>query len=285
MGEKLFRILHHPMRVFVEEECEILNLNNKPAYFKEKVVIPVDSFIGNGNQDPYIFHQPWMYGYCRNYNMPKNTGKDSVVLFGTYIDNYKNRNKPAFLLDTFFVVNNRYPWLMEHQGLQPSDNFKRDFPYNQHDKFYIDFIAPRVEGKQHPKAHSIFTSQNIELGQAIVANKKFSFIPLKYKDGIYNLFDIYDFFEPCLFEGHHRRRNRLYRVLDEKQIDEIFTMLLRNATHLVLNTTRIGSPVDINYNLQVKYSNAVYGETNQSIIEENCFPKCKFYPEEDDYDD
>jgi hypothetical protein len=278
---KYDRLLCHPYRVFVSEICDGLVKENGHWEYKakQKIVIPVDSLIGN--PDPYVFHKPWLYGYCRNYNLPNNTGTKSIIIFGTYIND--NRKREAFLVDTVFIVRNRYDWLGAEENYLPSKAFRSAYPYTKEDKLYKDFIIYRVEHRHHTKSKAIFTAEHAD-NQSYdylldIPHKRkdtfYSFIPLYYENGVYKLIDILPIIKmeyPNLFDDYEVRRNRLYGIdlIVVKAID----YLIQNANRLVLNTSGQGMPEELDMDLQRMYYKSIYNITDDSSIEESCKEIC-----------
>jgi hypothetical protein len=277
---KYDRLLCHPHRVFVEEICDCLVKQNGGWQYRanQKTVIPVDPL--NGNPDPYVFHYPWLYGYCRNANMRDDTGEQTIIIFGTYL---KDGTHESFLVDTVFVVSKRYKWLGEVDGYLPSKAFRDEFPYTKEDKLYKDFIIHRVEHGHHPKAKAIFTAEHVDnksydyLLQTphVRSDKFFSFIPLYYEDGIYKLIDILPIIKmeyPKLFADYDERRNRLYQIdfITVKVID----YLIQKANTLVVKTSGKGLPEAPDMNLQQRYYKNIYNITDVSFIERSCVEMC-----------
>jgi hypothetical protein len=186
---KIDYLLIHTERMFVRERCKLIRkIDGKWANdeTEETIIIPTDP--PPPNIDPYVFNQPWFYGYCRNANTKTDTAKQSIIIFCTF-----SQRRMALLIDTVFVVKQKYSWLDQTAGYQPSEKFKDNFPYKESDSLYKEFIAPRVEKKQHLAAHSIYVAehyQNSNFPQKR-SDKIFSFIPLLKEKGEFQLIDIY----------------------------------------------------------------------------------------------
>lgn len=293
---RLGRLLAHPPRVFVKEKCTLLRKENSTWEYteNEEVIIPTDPL--DPNIDPYVFHQPWFYGYCRNANIPKTTSPGSIIIFGTFVE-----KKNKFLVDTVFTVNKRYDWLGKEHNHNPSDEFRNKYKYKTSDKWYRDFIYPRVVDKQHTGnngnggAKSIFESKhatrqefrNGELDNFILDpqwGKTFSFIPLNYENGCYKLIDIYDDIVDKgriqIFEEYKKTQNRLY-IFDSESLG-ILKKIIDKSNVLVLNTSRQGAPTELDMGLQKEYYNVIYDEHDNKLIKKHCEYNCKYNPEEDD---
>lgn len=277
---KVDRLLCHPYRVFVEEVCDVIVKGDSGWEYtrNESIVIPVDSIVGN--PDPYVFHQPWLYGYCRNFNMPNQTSPQSIIIFGTYLNHGKKRE---FLVDTVFVVESRYNWLGKEGDYEPSQTFKNKFKYSKSNKLYTDFISPRVESGHHPKAKAIFAAEHVDKAHYYELlqlphkrmEKFYSFIPLRYENGFYKLIDILPIIEdkyPTIFDDYNERRNRLYPI-DFIVVDAI-DYLIQNSNRLVVKTSRNGMPEKIDMNLQRKYYKQIYNIVDEMYIEDCCREIC-----------
>jgi len=286
---KVDRLLCHPYRVFVNETCNILIKEEDGWKYRESepVVIPVDSL--EGNPDPYAFHNPWFYGYCRNYNMPDQTGEQSIIIFGTYLKDEKG--KGVFLVDTVFVVGARYEWLGKEDGYLPSETFRNKYRCLKNSKLYKDFIIHRVEHGHHPKAKAIFAAEhaNRENYCSLVqvphrrSDKFYSFIPLKYEGGIYKLIDILPIIQqkcPTLLESYEDRRNRLYPI--DSAVVNIIDYLINEANRLVINTAGKGMPEKLDMRLQKKYYKYIYNIVDEVSVEKSCKEICYSIGEDED---
>lgn len=255
-------LLLHTKRNFVRERCKIIRkINGEWANeeIEETVIIPTDP--PPPNIDPYVFHQPWFYGYCRNANTPKNTAKQSIFIFCTF-----SSKKTALLVDTVFVVKQKYSWLKQNDEFQPSRTFRENYPYKESDSLYKEFIAPRVEQHQHLPAHSIYEAEHY---QKFFPQKRsdniFSFIPLLEEKDDFLLLDIYPLIqslgEPDLLKKVQNVtiQNKLFRI--DFISMEILKYLFEYSSLLVTGTTSKGVPI-IDKVLSNKYSKLIYGFNN-----------------------
>ena len=277
-----FHILNHPERVFVRENCIYLEKIDGMWVKKEgKVVIPVDSL--QGNQDPYVFNRPWLYGYCKNALLRRDMGEGSGVIFGKYHKN-KIDNSLPFLLDTIFITDERY-WWVDDNGNSPSAEFNTKHPILKNTKNYMDFITPKVKDNEHPKAKYIFTSRTIEWESDnkyklnICDNKDyFSCIPLyKGEAGIFKLIDIMPIIlkhNPEQFKGFRNDPKKLYEI-ENSMLKDIFNYVLEASNILVIETEGKGSPEELDMELQYIYYKEIYNETNKNVVNDKCKKVCK----------
>lgn len=278
-----FYILNHPERVFVKENCTYFEKVDNLWINKEgEIVIPVDSL--NDNQDPYVFNNPWFYGYCKNALLPGNMGEGSGIVFGRYNQHNEGITKDSFLLDTIFITDYRFYWI-DKNGNSPSMEFILKYPIMMESKNYKDFIEPRIKDKQHPKAKFIFTSRtlncetNINTKSNISDNKDyFSCIPL-FKDGngMFKLIDILPIIlkhNAKQFKGFKYDPKKLYEI-ENSMLKDIFKYVLEEANILVTNTQGKGSPTEPDIELQYKYYKEIYSESNTKKINHKCKKICK----------
>lgn len=278
---KVDRLLCHPYRVFVNEVCDVLAKENNGWEYREKesVVIPVDSL--EGNPDPYVFHSPWLYGYCRNFNMPARAGCQSIIIFGTYLK--EEKGKEEFLVDTVFAVKSRYDWLGKEDGYMPSETFRNAFACSKNGKLYKDFIIHRVEHGHHREAKAIFAAEHVTKGEYFKLvqtphkrNEEFySFIPLNYDQGIYKLIDILPIIKqhyPALFDKYDKERNRLYNI--DSAVANIIDYLVNEANRLVVRTSGNGMPEKLDVDLQKKYYKHIYNIVDEVKIQKSCKEIC-----------
>jgi len=134
------------------------------------------------NEDPYIFHTPWVHAYCHISQLKKDTGNQSILIWGSW-----NKNRTKYLVDTVFVVDRKYNW----QGNEPGETFKREHSYQTKDGLYINLLQYKPEKQGSDRTYTaVHYNKDIE----IVPNKRsmdfYSFIPLNYEDGIYKLIDV-----------------------------------------------------------------------------------------------
>lgn len=274
MGKEEY-VLRHNYRVFTKQTCEVL-IKNEDKWKKEvrEVVIPVDGF--EGNQDPYVFHDPWFYGYCHNAEVSKDAGNQSILLWGAW-----NKKTDRYLIDTVFVVDKKYNWLGEKKGFEPSDQFKKDYQYENDDNLYKDFLCHRVNSDEHLElqfngAKSIFAGQHLETEDndwyrmpTKRRDKFHSCIPLKHEDGIYKLIDVFGIIngKDPNFLGKMKKRNQggVWNIGDIRNnpyapyVLDIMKHIYNDANILVTKVISNNSPNKIDVDLQKQYWPLIYG--------------------------
>jgi len=274
MGKEEY-VLRHNYRVFTKQTCEVLiKVEDKWKKEVREVVIPVDGF--EGNQDPYVFHDPWFYGYRHNAEVSKDAGNQSILLWGAW-----NKSTDMYLIDTVFVVDKKYNWLGEKKGFEPSDQFKKEYQYNNEDNLYKDFLCHRVNSDEHQEiqfngAKSIFagqhfiTDENDWYRMPTKRRDKFhSCIPLKYEDGIYKLIDVFEIIkgkDPD-FSGIMRKRNQggVRNIGDIRNnpyapyVLDIMKHIYNEANILVTKVISDCSPNKVDVDLQKQYWPLIYG--------------------------
>jgi hypothetical protein len=288
-----FYILNHPERDFAKEECTFLEKQGIDWTKKTgQVVIPVDHINSeSNNQDPYVFHNPWLYGYCKNALLPyKMAGDGSGIFFGKYHRLSNKNQKYSFLLDTIFISERKFNWKDEFGNI-PSMNFTRAYPSICSGKHYRNFIAPRKTRGEHPKAKSIFVAKHLEVKNSMIqieikSNKDyFSCIPL-YRDGngVFNLIDILPIIEkskPDMFENFEFDKKKLYKI-DIKLLNGVYKYVLDNANILVIKTSGQAALDKADRRLNEIYLENIYGtESKEKYFKNKKKQICYSKKEED----
>lgn len=178
-------ILRHDPRAFVKRKCEVLKKNKENVGFdffnSYDVVIAVDP--PNGNQDPYVFNAPWVHAYCHINQLKKDTGNQSILIWGSWDQKTKKSN---FFVDTIFVVDRKFSW----NGDEPSEELKNYCPYKKSEGIYTNLFKYK---SQKSKTDRIYIAKHYDNQQPNPENRSdehYSFIPLKYNNGYYELIDI-----------------------------------------------------------------------------------------------
>ena len=183
---KVDYISRHPMREFTRQNVTALVKDKNSNWnFTENinVVIPVDSSVHN--QDPFVFHFPWVNAYCRTNSFTKSLGPQSIISWGAW-----NKDKSKFLIDTVFVVGNSFYWGKS----KPNENFRKSFPYKSTDpiyKYLFKYANDKPNKKRLLTAHHNMNSYTTTPSNR--SDEYFSFIPLKIQNGFYKPIDVLPF--------------------------------------------------------------------------------------------
>lgn len=281
-----FYILNHPEREFAKEQCTFLEKQGM-EWVKRigEAIIPVDHINSvSDNQDPYVFHMPWLYGYCKNALLENNmAGDGSGIIFGKYHRKSKEDEQYKFLIDTIFISQSKFDWKDKH-GYSPSINFTSTYPTINSGKHYRNFVAPRTIKGQHMKAKSIFVAKHLELKEDMVqininSNEDyFSCIPLyKNKNGEFMLIDILPAIEKNksnMFENYSTDRRKLYDI-EVKLLKEIYEYVLKEANILVIKTSGQALLDEANIELNEVYIENIYGaESKKRYLKNKNRPIC-----------
>ena len=105
-------IIFHPDKARQAIDARATALKNGQVHTTWEGKICVDS-INNGNEDPFVFSDPWLYSYCHATQLrraPREDGiylqKDSVIFFASG----DCANKAHLTIDTVFVIENALRW-------------------------------------------------------------------------------------------------------------------------------------------------------------------------------
>lgn len=105
-------IIFHPDKARQAIDARATAIENGQVHTTWEGKICVDS-INNGNEDPFVFSDPWLYSYCHATQLrrtPREDGnylqKDSVIFFVSG----DCANKRHLTIDTVFVIENALTW-------------------------------------------------------------------------------------------------------------------------------------------------------------------------------
>jgi hypothetical protein len=133
--------------------------------------IHVDS-IGNGNEDPYVFNDPWMYSYCHATHLRRNVRKDSYLQVGSKIIFVSGQQAERRILtvDTFFLVGCIQEWINK-PFLRLPQAFRNHYK-NLMSPFWMRHLRFPFEGSHTTVSHTY----EAKLWQE--DKSEFSFLPL-----------------------------------------------------------------------------------------------------------
>ncbi|WP_345080152.1 hypothetical protein [Nemorincola caseinilytica] len=133
--------------------------------------------IGNGNEDPYVFHDPWLYSYCHASQLRRNIRPDSFLQKGSVMIfvSGQEANNDRLTIDTFFVVGDIQKWNGQDSPELPAKfsdhhNNSGSALWQRHFKFPFEGSHIRV-------------SHTYEAEQWVYGKELFSFLPLSANGG------------------------------------------------------------------------------------------------------
>lgn len=110
--DKAHYIIFHPDKARQAINAKATVIENGQVNTTWEGKICVDS-IDNGNEDPFVFSDPWLYSYCHATQLrrtPREDGiylqKESVIFFASG----DCANKAHLTIDTVFVIENALRW-------------------------------------------------------------------------------------------------------------------------------------------------------------------------------
>jgi hypothetical protein len=134
--------------------------------------------IGNGNEDPFIFHDPWLYSYCHASQLKRRSEQavflraGSILIFASGED----ANRGSLTIDTFFLIDNAVRWNklpfalpLKYQKYYQDEG---SYLWQRHFQFPFDHDNPVHTGVSHTYEATMWEPNK----------KEFSFLPLQ-KDG------------------------------------------------------------------------------------------------------
>lgn len=127
--------------------------------------------IGVGNEDPYVFHDPWLYSYCHASQLRRNFRKDCYLQVDSKLifASGQQANKGILTVDTVFLIGSIQTW--DNNPLQMPLKYQSHYQNNQSQLWRRHFRFP-FHGCHETVSHTY----EAELWQKSKAD--FSFLPL-----------------------------------------------------------------------------------------------------------
>jgi hypothetical protein len=72
--------------------------------------------------------------------------------------------------------------------------------------------------------------------------------------------------------GQESRRNGIFKC-GEDLINKIYSYLFKTASHIIVETSKNGSPQKVDMQLQYQYYKEIYGITDKKEVEKSVFDK------------
>lgn len=103
-------IIFHPKRQSIKASATVLHRNGNICKDWEGTVF-VDT-VCSGNEDPFVFSNPWLYSYCHSSQLRRSSKNTPHLQTGSklvFIDG-EEADKGNFVVDTVFVVKDSLLW-------------------------------------------------------------------------------------------------------------------------------------------------------------------------------
>ena len=197
--------------------------------------------INAGNEDPFVFNNPWLYSYCHASQLRRNRRDDSYLQTGSKIIfvSGQQANNGILCIDTVFLIGGIQKW--DNKRLQLPLKYQSHFQNNQSSLWKRHFKFP-FHGKHKTVSHTY---------EADLWSKNktdFSFLPLdKNADRVSVSFDN---FKPSLIEKITNKVKGKYPVLLTDSEIKIVIAAIENAT-----TTKILRNITSNVTVTSKKGN------------------------------
>ena len=170
-------VIYHPERQSVPVKATALTNNNNILENWEGNIFVDWIKDYQGNQDPYVFNNPWLYSYCKTPNLRRVPRKDGNFIQNSSTIIFVDGNQAEegrLLVDTVFIVGGVCPWrskksLIPEKYSQHQDNIKSSL-WNSHFKYGVESSGVY----QHPG----FITYEAALYDG---QQSYSFLP--YRDG------------------------------------------------------------------------------------------------------
>lgn len=164
-------IVFHPDKSRESTNVSAIAMIDEQVNKKWNGNIYVDT-IGNGNEDPFVFNDPWLYSYCHASQLRRNFRKDSFLQTGSKIifASGQKANKGLLCIDTFFLIGNIQQWINK-PFLQLPNKYQEYFNDNQSELWMRHFRFPFMG--IHDKVSHTYEAELWDKNKSI-----FSFLPL-----------------------------------------------------------------------------------------------------------
>ncbi len=138
--------------------------------------------IGDNNEDPYVFNNPWLYSYCHASQLRRQKRKDSFLQIGSKII-FGYVNEQNLIIDTVFLVGNNPEWersyssfmkenkMVKELNLQMPQKYRGHFKKMKSDLWMRHFRFPFC--KIHQCVTHTYEAELWDMGKA-----DFSFLPI-----------------------------------------------------------------------------------------------------------
>ena len=177
--------------------------------------------VGVGNEDPFVFNDPWLYSYCHASQLRRNFRKDSFLQLGSKIifASGHQADKGILSVDTVFLVGDIQKW--DSKPLQLPLKYQPLFQNNKSDLWRRHFRFPFF-GSHDTVSHTY---------EANLWNKNkgdFSFLPLDENENRISI--PFDNFNTELLKKIAAKVKGKYPVLLSDNEIKIVAVQIENAT-------------------------------------------------------
>lgn len=102
--------------------------------------------MGEDNEDPYVFNDPWLYSYCHAPQLRRTARKGDYLQIGSKIifTSADKANEGFLSVDTFFVIGGIQKWSNDPTLALPT-KYKRHFQNNGSDLWTRHFRFPFID--------------------------------------------------------------------------------------------------------------------------------------------
>jgi hypothetical protein len=183
--DKANYIIFHPDHVRQKIKVSATVMVNNLIVSNWEGNIHVDK-IGAGNEDPFVFNNPWLYSYCHASQLRRNIRNDSYLQVGSkliFVSGQHADNK-FLTVDTVFLIGEVVKW---GKPLELPIKYKSHF-HNNNSKLWLRHLRFPFHGHHKTVSHS-YESELWNCNKT-----EFSFLPLdKVQNRIsipFNEFDI-----------------------------------------------------------------------------------------------
>ena len=227
-------IIFHPDKARQAIDARATALKNGQVHTTWEGKICVDS-INNGNEDPFVFSDPWLYSYCHATQLrrtPREDGiylqKDSVIFFASG----DCANKENLTIDTVFVIENALRWTKKPELTLPIKfrGINEDSPlWKRHLKF--PFCGQHAS-LTHTYEARHYTNQDTEV------EAPFSFLPIDNNDKRVTI-PFGELTTELVAKINKMIRGKYPVLLTEAEMKTLFQLIKNSAATKVLKDIRI----------------------------------------------
>ncbi|AWH86167.1 hypothetical protein HYN59_14085 [Flavobacterium album] len=238
-NSKAHYIIFHPehARCCVEVNATVKDNDTIIPNWKGKIYVDA---IGAGNEDPFVFNDPWIYSYCHASQLRRNFRNDSFVQKGSNLVfvSGQDAEKGMLTVDTVFHINDAYRW--QKNPLDLPNKFSQHYFNDKSDLWNRHLKFPITE-----KVHDS-VSHTYEAKKYRPDNPEYSFLPLE-KSGIRTSISFENIPREIRNKITTRIKGKYPALLSQIEMDIIISMINQKSQIQVLGDIILSEQIAFYY--------------------------------------
>lgn len=193
--------------------------------------------IGEGNEDPFVFNNPWLFSYCHASQLRRNTRRDSYLQVGSklFFVSGQHADEGFLTIDTYFLIGGVQKW--KQPILELPQKYESHFENLQSELWRRHFQFP-FDGVHKTVSYTY----EAEIWEK--TKNEFSFLPLN-KNGERVCVSFKNLSNPLSEKILAKRKGKYPVLLEENEANEILQHIERGVF------TKVVCDITINLNVNV----------------------------------